>query len=478
MKKLVLAICLAWSGMALAAPVAAISKPQSGVFNQVRVDYAANIEHIPVRDDKAGTAADLVAFSYVARQAPATRPVVFIFNGGPIVPSYFLHILALGPKRQAIPDDLSAPPASFKLVDNSYSLLDVADLVFFDPASTGYSRVTDGTRPEAMFSTDADARQLTNLVQEWSRKHGRTASPKYLLGESYGTIRAAVAAQQIAELKQPQNLQGVILLGQALNIVETVYRPANIVSYTASLPTLAATGWYHGKVAKRGRGFEQFMDEVRLFARTDYLVALYQGSALDPAEERRLAARLADMTGLPVETVLASHLRISKPQYRNQLLKADGAVLGANDARYTGPAGKGDPADAVVPAVGAAFKQYISATLGVPADAEYLTESPVRELDDWRWGATTPFSNWPYMDNIGKAMTLLPNLKLAIGVGYQDTLTTVGATEYAVSQSKWPADRTRLYYYEGGHMFYTIEASLKRLSADLHAMIGGASDGR
>lgn len=478
MKKLLFAVAMACATSVWAAPgpdVASLARSTSaqGRFNGVPVAYDASIERIPVQD--AGNSADLVAFSYVARtKAAAQRPVIFVFNGGPISPSVFLHVLALGPRRLAVPDDLAQDPATFKMVDNPYTVLDVADLVFFDPASTGFSRVAGATRPDAYFSVDADARQLTAFIAAWSARHGRQASPKFLFGESYGTLRAAASAEQISALPTPLNLRGVFLMGQALNIVETVYRPQNIVSYTASLPTLASLGWYHGKVDKGGRTYEQFLDEVRLFARTDYLTALYQGNTLPASEERRVAARLAALTGLPAEAYLAQHLRVSKPQYRSLLLKAEGKLLGANDGRYTGPAGKGDPANAVLPAVYGAFDGYLQATFGVPG-AGYATASPVPEGTQWQWGAASPFGNWPYGDHLGRAMATLPALQVAIGAGYEDTLTTTGASEYALSQSGWPMERTRILYYNGGHMAYTIEASLKKMTDDLRVFVTGAA---
>jgi carboxypeptidase C (cathepsin A) len=455
---------------------------RKGTFNGVKVDYAASVEEIEVRDPKAATAATLVGYSYVAKKpASGQRPVLFIFNGGPIGPSAILHMLALGPKRLEVPSDLSANPATFRTVDNPYTLLDVADLVFFDPATTGYSRVAEGTRPEAFFSVEKDARQLAQFMQEWARKHGRTESPKYIVGESYGTIRAAATAQQLAESGESHKLAGVFLMGQALNIVETVYRPANVTSYVASLPTLAATGWYHGKVDRKGRSFEQFLDEVRLFARTEYLAGLYQGSNLDPNEEKRLAARLADLTGLPAEVYVASRLRVSRPQFRNQLLKAEGKVLGANDTRYTGAAGtKDDPANVFVPAVYSAFQTYLRDDIGWRTSAQYLTDSPVvpNALESWGWGSTTPFGNWPYMDSLGVALKRIPGFRVAVGVGYHDALTTVGAAEHALVQSGWPREQVSLHYYEGGHMAYTIETSLKKFTDDLRTLVAGAQRAR
>jgi carboxypeptidase C (cathepsin A) len=443
----------------------------TGVFNGVKVAYEAVVESVPLG------AATIVATSYLANAPTAQRPVIFIFNGGPISPSVYLHMLALGPKRLAVPDDLTKDPAGFPLVDNPYSPLDAADLVFYDPASTGYSRVQPGETPEQFFNVDADARQLTDFIVAWSRQHGRTDSPKYVFGESYGTMRAAVAAQQLGELKQPVRLDGVFLMGQALNMVETSQRPGNITSYVVSLPTLAALGWYHGRVTKDGRSFEQFMDDVRLFARTDYMAALFKGGDLAPAEAQKVAARLQALTGLAAKEYLAKNLRVSKNQYRGLLLADQGLVLGANDGRYVAksdPTGKlPDASGAIYPSVFKAFDAYARDDLYVRDAGKYIVESPA---SNWNYGgAASPFTDWPFMASINKAMTAYPQLRIMVGAGYHDTLTTTGAAEYAVAQSGWPRERVTVNYYQGGHMFYTIEASLKKMSADMHAFIAAGA---
>jgi carboxypeptidase C (cathepsin A) len=447
----------------------------TGVFNGARVAYEAAVEPVSVGP------ATIVATTYTAA-APAARrtqrPVIFIFNGGPISPSVYLHMLALGPKRLAVPDDLTLDPAGFALVDNPYSPLDVADLVFYDPASTGYSRVQAGADPAQFFSVDADARQLSDGIAAWSRRRGRTDSPKYLFGESYGTLRAAVAAQQLGEGKGPVRLDGVFLMGQALNIIETSQRPGNITSYIVSLPTLAALGWHHGRVARGGRTFERFLDEVRLFARTEYQQALFAGGALDPAEEGRVAARLQAFTGLAAKHFAAQHLRVSKNQFRGLLLADQGLVLGANDGRYVARAdGSGKLPDAsarIYPSVFAAFDTYARDALQVSGAGKYVVASPA---DKWNYGGSaSPFDDWPFMASINKAMAAYPRLRIMVGAAYHDTLTTTGAAEYAVAQSGWPRERVTLNYYQGGHMFYTIEASLQKMSADIHNFLaaGGA----
>lgn len=454
--------------------------PHQGLFNGQKVDYTSEIEEVPVSDGDKGPSARIVSISYLAKDAGARpgRPVIFIFNGGPIVPSTTLHMAAFGPKRIAFPDDLTADPATFPLVDNTYTVLDVADLVFFDPAGTGLSRLDEGTPREAYFSVDADARQFTQFVEAWSRRHGRLDSPKYLFGESYGTLRAAVAAQKISRLEPPVRLDGVFLMGQALNIIETSSRPGNVISYVVSLPTLAALGWYHGRVDKKGRTLEQFLDEVRLFARTEFLTALFQGSSLPPAVRDRLARRLSELTGIPADFYAANNLRLNKYRFRTELLKGSHEVIGTNDGRYKTTAPKEgevpDPSAVIGKAAANGFSQYVREDLLIE-EANYLNDAGVKDLEGWRWGSTSPFGDWPYMASISDALSRNPSLRVIIGTGYYDLLTTTGVADYAFAQSGWPKDRVRIIRYEGGHMAYTVEKSLKKMMDDVRALVLGKS---
>lgn len=455
-----------------------------GTFNGKRVRYSALVEAIDVPDAGGKPAARLVSFSYIAEDqgGAENRPVLFLFNGGPISPSIWLHMGSVGPKRIAFPDDLSADPASYKLIDNSYSLLDVADLVFIDPATTGFSRTLPGTPPEAYFSVEADAQQVSAFIVEWLKRHDRMQSPKYVLGESYGTNRAAVVTSQLAALPEPVLLDGVVLFGQALNIVEYVQRSGNIMSHVVSLPTLAALGWYHGKVERGGRSFEAYLDEVRAFARTDYLAALVQGNALDTGTRERLAARLAGYTGIPADYFRAHDLKITKEAFRAELLKEEGLLLGRADGRYTAPlTDKGaapDPSAITRPAFEQFMNQYLREHLQVTWDAPYVTASPIKRIDEWDWGGSTPFSDWPYMSLIGKVMQQDPNLRVMMSNGIYDTMTTIGAMEYAAVQSGWPTERVSLAYYEGGHMAYTVERSAKKFADDLRAFISAGARGK
>ncbi len=449
-----------------------------GTFNGQTVAYVAVIEDTIVTDGEKVPSAHIVSISYIRDDIndATSRPVIFLFNGGPLVPSVYLHMAAFGPKRVAFPHDLDADPATFPLIDNTYTVLDTADLVFFDPAGTGFSRVSEGTSPDTYFSVEADARQLSQFVETWSRNHGRLESPKYLFGESYGTLRAAVAACQLTHRDPPVRLDGVFLMGQALNIVETSSRPGNIIGYVVSLPTLAALGWYHGRVDRNDRTFEQFLDEVRMFARTDYLTALFQGDALSPDERNRIAHRLAAFTGLPVDLYIRNNLRIRKIPFRSELLKDQDKVIGYYDGRYkTKVAEEGkvpDPSKRINSAAISGFHKYAREYLDLDL-TDYITDSPVKDLEGWKWGGTTPFSDWPYMESIRKAMAKNPDLHIVVAAGYYDLTTTIGASEYAIAQSGWPKDRVRIVLYEGGHMAYSVEKSLKQMMDDVRALISG-----
>lgn len=481
-------------GMALAVPAtiahaatdgpaasAAIDRPavvtrHSGTFAGRKIAYTATVEGLTVATGPQGEAARVVSFAYTRdRTAPARRPVLFLFNGGPIAASQYLHIGGLGPRRVAYPDDVTAAPASFRLVDNAFSPLDAADLVFVDPASTGFSRVAAGTDPQAYFSVEADARQFAAFIRAWLKRHGREGAPVYLLGESYGTNRATEIARQLADGPEPLPLAGVFLYGQAANIIEYSQRPANVVSYAASLPTLAAIGWYHGKAERKGRPIEAFLAEARAFAGDAYLTALYRGNAASEAQRRHIAARLAEFTGISADWYLANDLRITKERYRTELLKDRGLLLGRSDARYTAPitdqGGAPDPSDVVSDAAERFFTQYLRSELKVDWPEPYV---PIlgRGFDGWNWGRTTsPFGDWPYYTGITRMMERNPDFRLVIGNGFYDTMTTMGAAELLATQSGWDPARVTLRYYDGGHMGYSVAETARAMGDDIRTMV-------
>jgi len=444
------------------------ARQHQGTFNGRKVTYDSCVERYDTLDAAGQPAARITAISYVARKGPADRPVLFVFNGGPIVASYILHLGAFGPKRLAVPDDISVSPDQFQLVDNPHSPLDVADVVFFDPAGTGLSELAPGVAPGSQFSVTADARQLQQLVLGWTRTHGRSGAPVYLVGESYGTMRAPAAAEQLLAAGQPP--AGVILIGQAVNIIEYAQRPGNIISYAVSLPTLAATAWWHGKAERRGRGFDQFIADAKAFGGGEYLAVLYAGASASPERQQAAARELQAFTGIAADEWLRRRLRMSKVDYQRALFP--GERLATNDARYRGPASGPDPFSPVADAYGRQFTRYLASDLGVDGGVYRLAHAGVGGLESWDWGPNkTPFGDWPYGSAITALMQGNPRFRLLVGNGYYDTQTTVGAMDYLVNQGGWPRERVRSVTYQGGHMPYSIEASLAQLSGDVRSMV-------
>lgn len=444
------------------------ARQHSGIFSGRKVQYSSCVEAYNAQDETGKAVARLVAISYIANTPQHDRPVLFAFNGGPISASAILHMGALGPKRVAVPDDITVQRDQFRLADNPHALLDVADIVFFDPAGTGLSEVAPQTDPVSQFSVTADARQLQQLVLGWTRAHGREGSPIYLLGESYGTLRAPAAAQQLALAGRAP--AGLILIGQAVNIIEYAQRPGNIISYAVSLPTLAATAWWHGRADRRGRSFEQFIAEAQVFGGNAYLTTLYAGDTAPHAQQEAVARELEAYTGISSADWLSHKLRISKTKYQRMLFPGD--RLATNDARYRGPLTGPDAFSPVVEAYQAEFSSYLRSDLGI-ATGDYKASNPlVKGLESWNWGTNkTPFGDWPYGDAIGELMKTNPTFRLFVANGYYDTQTTIGAMDYLVSQGGWPRERVRSRYYQGGHMAYSVDASLTALTDDIRDML-------
>jgi len=454
----------------------AVVTRHKGQFGGQKIAYTATVEGTAISTGE-HEGARIVSFAYTRDKVdPATRPVMFLFNGGPIVAAQYLHIGGIGPKRVAYPDDVKADPSTFALVDNIYSPLDAVDMVFVDPASTGFSRVTPGTDPKAYFSVKADAAQFAAFIRAWLKQHGRLGSPVYLTGESYGTNRAAEIAGQLANGPDPLPLAGIFLYGQAANIIEYSQRAANVTSYVASLPTIAAIGFYHGKADRKGRSLDAFLADARAFAKGDYLTILYQGSAASDADKRRIAEKLAEYSGISADWYLANDLKITKERYRVELLKDQGLLLGRSDARYTAPiTDKGnipDPADVLMKGVQKFFPVYIQNDLKVDWKDPYVPAVAITSLEDWSWGeGQSPFADWPYYKGISKMMKLNPKFRLLVGNGTYDTQTTMGAAELLTTQSGWDPAHVTLRYYDGGHTGYSVAATAKAIGDDIRALV-------
>jgi len=451
----------------------------SGTFNGVLVDYTATVAAVEVKDAAGNPGASIVSTAYVANVPPGSsqRPVMFVFNGGPISPSVYLHMGAFGPKRVAFDDDLSADAGLAPLTDNPYSILDVFDLVYFDPAGTGFSRTLPGKPLQEYFSVEADAQQTAAFIIGWLEANQRTGSAVYIFGESYGTNRAAETAGQLSKMDPPFLSAGIVLFGQAVNIIEYSQRPSNIMSYVVSLPTLAALGWHHGKADPQGADLETFVAQAWEYAQDEYLDALFLGNTIPPGQLSAVAQRLQQFTGVNADVFVEKRLRLSKEAYRRELFKSEGKIIGMSDGRYVAaldPASKDappDPAYVLPNRLVEVFRTYLTTDLGVPSAEQYITTSPVRGLDQWEWGGASPFSWFQYGDAVTAWLQGSPEAQVFVAAGYHDTMTTWGASKYLVDQEVWPQEQVTLKGYPGGHMAYSIAASADALARDLRAMV-------
>lgn len=452
----------------------------SGTFNGQKVKYLATVGETLVAEAGGLPAISFVTTSYVREGVKdvAKRPVIFLFNGGPSSASLWLHMGAFGPKRIAVPQDVTAPVAEpYGSLDNPYTVLDAADLVFIDPPETGFSRVLPGGKREEVYSAYGDAKAVSRFVEAWIKANGREASPKFVLGESYGTIRAALMA---GELAKTMPLEGVVLMGQAVNMIEASQRAVNPIAYGTNLPALAAIAAYHGKADLKGKSMAEFIDEAYAFGMTDYVQALTAGDHLPLTERRRIAQRLQELTGIGADYYLANRLMITKVAFRQELLNDEGLLLGMYDGRYTGPAPQpgqrgADPFDKVSVMVAPLMREHLK-RLGVTLPLEdYRPMAPGTQ--GWFYnptgGAGGPFNDYDYPRALDGAFKANPGFRLMIGTGIYDLTTTVGPARYMTVQAGFPATRVILTQYEGGHMAYTNEPALKAFTDDVRAFVKG-----
>jgi carboxypeptidase C (cathepsin A) len=447
--------------------------PEAGAYRHVthgrieigghEVSYDALTEESFLVDEHGKRAASLVSTTYLrtGQGAMPNRPVVFVFNGGPGSSSLWLHLGLVGPRRvdlDGVRGDGVNPPTTppFRLVDNADSILDVADLVIYDPVGTGFSRILPEGKPEEFYGVQQDARALADFIRDWSRRHDRTNSPRYLMGESYGSVRAAVTARllaggpSVADEFDAMPLNGVILLGQLLNHVPESADQTSL----ELLPSLAATAWYHTPATQRADTLEQRVNAARNFAASDYLRALFAGSALSPIVKADIAARLSALTGVSVTDLMARDLRLTAATLNVTRFAQQGQSTGVYDSRYIqirqigspdtlpdDPVGEDPVADDAAmgqyaPGFIAGNETYLRKELGVKMSLEYraIVFRSVNARWDYGLGPAVP-NAVDYTPDIAAAMRRNPAMRLFVGIGYYDLVTPLGSAEYTILHS-------------------------------------------
>jgi carboxypeptidase C (cathepsin A) len=456
----------------------------SGEFNGETVRYRAVAGDTYIRDEQGAPVASFFTVAYLQSDVEnlSTRPVTFIFNGGPGSSAQWLHMGAFGPKRVQVPSEPSnagAPP--YTIVENSLSLLDVSDLVFIDPIGTGYSRTLEGQDPKHYCGLLEDARSIADFIQSWITNNQRWNSPKYLAGESYGTARAGLLADIMSD--RYIALNGIVLIAAVLDYQNSRPRlgDGGILSYASFLPTYAATAWYHGKVSREGRTLERFLNEVRSFARTDYAQALIANHhRLSSSERRQLVSRVAAFTGLNESYVAQSKLRIPVDRFFKELLRDEGLVIGRLDGRYTGiepeSAGESPESDPTFDAIGSAFTSAIHiqlSELGVRMERPYQPMSGVESSWNWLLQDKAP-SGGGYINVVpylGRAMRRNKDLRVLVASGYYDLATPFFGAENALSEDGVAHERITFTYYEAGHMIFLHDPSRVKLLGDVRQLI-------
>ncbi len=470
------------------APVS-VETQHSGTFNGERIAYRALVEDVRLKRDDGKPWVSVFTTSYLrdGDGRSSARPVMFVFNGGPGSSSTWLHMGVIGPRRVEVPSDAGHPGLPpYAISDNVFSPLDVADLVFVDPPGTGFSRLVGDGKPEEVYGLREDARTVASVVREWVRAHGRWNSPIYLLGESFGTTRAAAMLPELQRGSEPVAVAGVLLISQAMDYTgSTPYVDNNYISTVTYVLTMAATAWYHGKVDRAGRTLEAFLDEVRAFAIDEYLPALFRGSSLDKASEQAIAEKLAGYLGLDVGYVLRSRLRVNSNRFVKELLRDEGLAVGRLDGRYTADEiddiSERPSFDAASSAISTAFSvaihQHLSEQLKVKLDRPYHVSGP-EVSKNWVWDRTLSKGGEPnYVNTAGDladALSYNPTLRVLVASGYYDYATPFFDAEYTLYRHGIDMDRVTMTYYEAGHMMYVHEPSLAAVADDIRTFITSA----
>lgn len=412
-----------------------------------------------------------------------TRPITFVFNGGPGSSSIWLHMGVIGPRRAVVNDPGFTPAAPYTLEENASSILDVSDIVMMDPIGTGLSRAIGKSKNKDFWGVDQDIRAISQFIRQFVTENDRWNSPKYLLGESYGTFRNAGVALYLQE-SAGMAMNGVIMVSAVFDLRQLVFAQGDDISYVMNLPTYSATAWYHNKVPNKPASLNAFLNEARLFAKTEYTQALMEGDQLAGAAREKAIDRLAYFTGLSKAYLDKANLRVTEPEFTEELLRAEKKTVGRLDSRFTGinqdpltQYSQYDPqSSAISPGYTALFMDYYYNTLKVNKAFHYHTSAYSRPGFDWDWKHAKNGGGFPTPPNtavdLGEAMTRNPNLKVLILNGLYDLATPFYGVEYTIDHMELDKDikaNIIMKYYEAGHMMYTHRPSLeqfKRETAD------------
>ena len=448
-------------------------------LNGKPLQYQATAGLLPLTDDDGKTRANMFFVSYLKTAGPRdkSRPLMFVFNGGPGAASVWLHLGAAGPMRVATDDfgHVGAPP--FRLVPNTDTWLDAADLVFIDPVGTGYSRPADGAKMSDFTGTQNDLKSIAAFIRLFLTENNLWGSPIYLAGESYGTTRAAALSDLLAQ-DEGIAVNGIVLMSTVLNFATLDFHPGNDMGYELYMPSFATIAWYYHKLSPERQELtvEQVAEQARAWMQNRYLPALAKGSMLTQDDRENIALEYASWTGLPADVVLSSNLRISGPQFEKTLLHDRRKIIGRFDARMTGydldPTNDSpdfDPSlSEYLPAYTTEWNNYVRNTLKFESNVKYEVLSPL--VQPWDFG----HGNLNVSDDMVENLVQHPYTKILICSGYYDLATPFAAIDQTMASFDLsPALRKEIQtrYFTAGHMMYHNAPDRKKLHETIVELI-------
>lgn len=514
---IVLSLCLlgmvSFPGLALAHkkhPAKAATRPVPPESSSVtrhsvmvggrRLNYTAtagtlllyNVKHQPV------ASVFYIAYTKNGIKHPGTRPLTFAYNGGPGFASALVDIGGFGPRRiiWPAPGDIRAEQPPYRLVNNEDTILKSSDLVFIDAIGTGYSRIVGRGKPSMFYGINGDAAAFAQFIQRYITRFGRWNSPKFLLGESYGTTRSAVLAQDLVQ--KGVYVNGVILCSTVLDLSTINFSAGNDLPYALYLPSYATVAWYHHRLNPQPPSLSALVRQAEQFAGSEYLQALFAGDNLAQAEKQRIAAQLEQLTGIPAKVWLHADLRMTLPVYMRRLLGSDYSMTGRYDARFTTPemqpmlpisgrSAAGATTTVIWGALASSFDNYLSHNLRYTSMRLYKQDSG-RVFTAWNWNYRSPLNGLGsgvgnlHARNVApalaRAMNNDPGMQLMMNNGYYDMATPFFATNYTLSHMGLPRSlrgNIHEYYYPVGHMLYLNPKALPVLAHNIDMFIEEAS---
>ena len=447
-------------------------------INNKTVNYEATTGFLPLKDKSQKPIANIFYVAYTKSDVSdvRTRPVTFVFNGGPGSASAWLHMGAIGPKKVMTTEygKVEMPPKTLSLVNNDYCWLDITDLVFIDPVGCGFSKPIGDIKPDQFYGYENDIKMTGDFINQWTSQNKRWGSPKFLAGESYGTTRACGVADYMTDTYN-MYFNGITLMSCALDF-ETLreYETNTLLPYICNLPVYAELAIYH-EVITPEKTADEFVEDVEEFAMNEYALALLKGDLLSINEKYAMAKKMESLIGINADIILDNNLRIPSWKFRKLLLDKQNLLIGRYDGRLTMPDPKNDrdyasedpSATELSGAISATFNDYVRNELNFPIDDRFYLIGDVRpwKYVDGKYLNVTP--------ELRYSMFVNPNMEILVANGRYDLATSYFGTTYAINHMNLPPilqNRITFTYYNGGHMMYLVPSELKKLKDDISKM--------